>query len=323
MVALQILKKKIRKSKYLHQWFKLHLQTSSHNRLFQSLGKKTFTSSVKENNVPSFQTYRIAFGRICPAPSLSAYSLTLSLIHTHTHTHTLTLTLSCSHSFTHSSWKRTHINWGFPTRMVYLKHDIKGFQPEWCISTISCSRYTILVGNPRYRVEIHHSGREPSKWVHKPKQIILSSHLGWADGFTQLAGNASFFSRGIAPERMLSTEARRKWTFFKGVVDGGWLLENVTQSDRQTCHQTRPVVTTCFCLGLFSSRPVLAQVPFCPKLVVGENGWTQKQALVKTWPKPKSVTHTYKETMTKRERMTERKTESWAGMDIGRNRPGQ
>ena len=26
---------------------------------------------------------------------------------------------------------------GFPTRMVYLKHDIKGSQPEWCISSIS------------------------------------------------------------------------------------------------------------------------------------------------------------------------------------------
>ena len=25
---------------------------------------------------------------------------------------------------------------GFPTRMVYLKYDIEGFQPEWCISNI-------------------------------------------------------------------------------------------------------------------------------------------------------------------------------------------
>ena len=24
----------------------------------------------------------------------------------------------------------------FPTRMVYLKHDIEGLRPEWCISTI-------------------------------------------------------------------------------------------------------------------------------------------------------------------------------------------
>ena len=38
---------------------------------------------------------------------------------------------------------------GFLTRMVYFYY-------------ISCARYTILVGNPRYIVEIHHSGREPS-----------------------------------------------------------------------------------------------------------------------------------------------------------------
>ena len=82
---------------------------------------------------------------------------------------------------------------GFPTRMVYLKHDIEGFRPEWCISSmisrvsdqngvsqawyrgfptrmvylyyISCLRYPTLVGNPRYIVEIHHSGRKPSRWT--------------------------------------------------------------------------------------------------------------------------------------------------------------
>ena len=29
------------------------------------------------------------------------------------------------------------------------KQQIEGFRPEWCISTVSCLRYTILVGYPR------------------------------------------------------------------------------------------------------------------------------------------------------------------------------
>ena len=78
---------------------------------------------------------------------------------------------------------------GFPTRMVYLYNDIEGFHPEWCTFTmisrvsdqngvplqyrgfpsrmvylhhILCLRYTILVGNPQYIVEIYHSRRKPS-----------------------------------------------------------------------------------------------------------------------------------------------------------------
>ena len=43
----------------------------------------------------------------------------------------------------------TIIHEGFLTRMVYLKHDI------WW-------RYTILVGNPRYSLDIYHSGWKPS-----------------------------------------------------------------------------------------------------------------------------------------------------------------
>ena len=43
---------------------------------------------------------------------------------------------------------------------------IEGSRPEWCISTISCLRYTILVGNPWY-------------WHHK--HLILSISLAVAD----------------------------------------------------------------------------------------------------------------------------------------------
>ena len=32
----------------------------------------------------------------------------------------------------------------FPTRMVYLKHDIEGSQPEWCISSMIQSRHTLF-----------------------------------------------------------------------------------------------------------------------------------------------------------------------------------
>ena len=44
--------------------------------------------------------------------------------------------------------------------MAYLKHVIEASRPEWCILSMICSRYTILVGNPRYIVEIYHSGLE-------------------------------------------------------------------------------------------------------------------------------------------------------------------
>ena len=54
---------------------------------------------------------------------------------------------------------------GFPTRMVYLKHDIEGFRPEWCISSMIYSRDTpFWSGTLDYIVEIHHSGRKPSIW---------------------------------------------------------------------------------------------------------------------------------------------------------------
>ena len=49
---------------------------------------------------------------------------------------------------------------------VFVKTDIKGFKPEWCISTISCFRYTILVGNSRYTALVRTcAGGGPSSYL--------------------------------------------------------------------------------------------------------------------------------------------------------------
>ena len=98
--------------------------------------------------------------------SMSPCTRTHTLMHARSHTHVLT----CTHTQSPENKVRQTIPIyrGFPTRMVYLYY-------------ISCLRYTILVGNPRYMgmvclmvpdqngasllyimLEIHHSGREPS-----------------------------------------------------------------------------------------------------------------------------------------------------------------
>jgi len=49
-------------------------------------------------------------------------------------------------------------------------------------------------------------------------------YLSWADGFTQLAGNASFLTRWITPQCMLTTEPGTQGPFFKWIVDCCWLF---------------------------------------------------------------------------------------------------
>ena len=44
--------------------------------------------------------------------------------------------------------------------------------------------------------------------------------LSGADGFAELAGDATFFTGGIPPEGMFATEAWRYRAFLEGVVDG-------------------------------------------------------------------------------------------------------
>lgn len=45
-------------------------------------------------------------------------------------------------------------------------------------------------------------------------------HLGWANGFAQLARNASLLAARVTPQRVLPTEARAQRSLFEGVVDG-------------------------------------------------------------------------------------------------------
>jgi len=43
--------------------------------------------------------------------------------------------------------------------------------------------------------------------------------LGGADGFAEFAGDAAFFTGGVAAEGVLAAEARGDGTLFEGVVD--------------------------------------------------------------------------------------------------------
>lgn len=51
-----------------------------------------------------------------------------------------------------------------------------------------------------------------------------SAHLCGADGFAELARDAPFLAAGVAPERVLSAEARAKRSLLEGVVDGHFRL---------------------------------------------------------------------------------------------------
>ena len=78
---------------------------------------------------------------------------------------------------------------------------IEGSRPEWCISTISCLRYTILVGNPWY-------------WHHK--HLILSISLAVAD-------------KQILPLRN-SFEGKKKhktvWILWRSFLKNLWFSKN-------------------------------------------------------------------------------------------------
>lgn len=54
-----------------------------------------------------------------------------------------------------------------------------------------------------------------------------------ANGLAELTSDATLLSRGISPQSMLATKARRQRTFFHGVVERHFGLEKVLQSETQ------------------------------------------------------------------------------------------
>lgn len=61
-----------------------------------------------------------------------------------------------------------------------------------------------------------------------------------ADSLAQFAGNAPFFATGITTQGMLTAEPRAQRSLLERIVDGGRLLENVSQSYGGTTEQFRP-----------------------------------------------------------------------------------
>lgn len=57
-----------------------------------------------------------------------------------------------------------------------------------------------------------------------------SDYLCRTNSFTEFAGDASLLTGGVAPQSMLPTKPGTEGTLLKGVVDGGWLLEDHSQS---------------------------------------------------------------------------------------------
>jgi len=57
-----------------------------------------------------------------------------------------------------------------------------------------------------------------------------TSHLGWADGFTELARDAALLSIGVPSKSMLSSEPRAEGPLLKGVVECRWLSKEGAES---------------------------------------------------------------------------------------------
>jgi hypothetical protein len=56
---------------------------------------------------------------------------------------------------------------------------------------------------------------------------LNSDGTGWANGFAQLASNASLLTRLVSTESVLTTEARAKRTLLKRIVQRGGLCEHI------------------------------------------------------------------------------------------------
>ena len=61
----------------------------------------------------------------------------------------------------------------------------------------------------------------------------------WADGFAQFTGNTPFFSIGITPQRMQSTEPWGFGGLFLGILNRELLPEEVTPGYREPAKQFR------------------------------------------------------------------------------------
>jgi len=57
------------------------------------------------------------------------------------------------------------------------------------------------------------------------------THLSWADGLAQLAGDAALLAGWVTAKRVLATEPGRERALFERVVDGGGLAEEVAQCE--------------------------------------------------------------------------------------------
>ena len=77
------------------------------------------------------------------------------------------------------------------------------------------------------------------------KVCVCVVYLCRADGLTQLAGNAAFFSARVTSQGVLATETRRQGTFLKRIVDGGRLTEQVAHGHSQTWRSVRKLVCAC------------------------------------------------------------------------------
>ena len=71
----------------------------------------------------------------------------------------------------------------------------------------------------------------------------LCDYLCWTDGFTQLAGDAPLLARRVPPQGVLATEPGAQRTLLKRVINGGGLLEHLTQHHTQACKGGEAFIT--------------------------------------------------------------------------------
>lgn len=98
--------------------------------------------------------------------------------------------------------------------------------------------------------------RRTARTIHTRLALDRNSER-WANGFTQLASNATLFPRWVPTKRMLATETRADRPFFKWVLDRVWRTEEVFQGHPQaTRHLGEEEKASC----LFKRAETLGEV---------------------------------------------------------------